>query len=165
MNLLWQIRRKSRNSTCNDTIILNSKSRNFIKLQKQISKNKSMKLIKESNPKNKIFLPIHNNKSPKLNIISNKEILFKTRFQSTTTTDGPSVKRRTVIASISQYIAYFQSLHFASSLIHSIDQQHGQSMHLWSIDAYLRSILIFSLTSGTGTVLDHINDLLGWFID
>ena len=103
-----------------------------------------MKLVKESNPKKEIFLPIYNNKSLKLNIISNKEILLKTWFQSTTTTDGPSVKRRTVDYLHRSMHSIFSKLHFASSLIESTDQQHGQSMHLWSIDAYRRSRLIFS---------------------
>ena len=83
------------------------------------------------------------------------------RFLLITPTDGPSVKRRPSTASVGPYLAFFQILRFASYLIKSTDQQHSLSMHLRSVDAYRRSILRFSSTSGIGTISNNIDNFLG----
>ena len=46
-----------------------------------------------------------------------------------------------------------------------MDQQHGPSIHLRSVNVSRRSILIFSSTSATETFYDVIYDSTGWSID
>ena len=123
------------------------------KLLRQISKNKTKKLVKESNPKTRFYSLFITKETPKLKVVQISRVCEKRDFNWR----PPQTVRRSndepSTSSVDKYLASYLSLHFASSLIKLKDQQHDPLIHLLSVDASRRSILRFPSTSSTGHCL------------